>query len=202
MVKKKNTNSRNMSLYANLSQKHKTKKDQRNRKHAEYLATLPKNPFKRLLYRMHPKRVMGYWFSRKGAMMLLKIVGVFVLIITVSIAALFAYFRKDIDSIRPEELDKRVQTTLTRYYDRNNVLLWEDKGDGNYRHTVKSTEISDRMRQATIAIEDRDFYNHKGVSFTGLLRAIVNNARGGSTQGGSTLTQQLVKQVFFPEESN
>ena len=201
MVKKKNTNSRNMSLYANLSQKHKTKKDQRNRKHAEYLATLPKNPFKRLLYRMHPKRVMGYWFSRKGAMMLLKIVGVFVLIITVSIAALFAYFRKDIDSIRPEELDKRVQTTLTRYYDRNNVLLWEDKGDGNYRHTVKSTEISDRMRQATIAIEDRDFYNHKGVSFTGLLRAIVNNARGGSTQGGSTLTQQLVKQVFFPEES-
>ena len=49
MVKKKNTNSRNMSLYANLSQKHKTKKDQRNRKHAEYLATLPKNPFKRLL---------------------------------------------------------------------------------------------------------------------------------------------------------
>ena len=61
MVKKKNTNSRNMSLYANLSQKHKTKKDQRNRKHAEYLATLPKNPFKRLLYSMHPKRVMGYW---------------------------------------------------------------------------------------------------------------------------------------------
>lgn len=65
----------------------------------------------------------------------------------------------------------------------------------------KVLESADRMRQATIAIEDRDFYNHKGVSLTGLLRAIVTNARGGSTQGGSTLTQQLVKQVFFLEES-
>ncbi len=201
MAKKKSSNSRKMNLYANLSQKHKTKKDQRDRKHAEYLATLPKHPLKRLLYRMHPKRVAGYWFSRKGGMMLLKIVGIFALVVTLSIAALFAYFRKDIDSIRPEELAKRVQTTLTRYYDRNGVLLWEDKGDGNYRHTVESSDISDRMRQATVAIEDRDFYNHKGISITGLIRATLNNASGGSTQGGSTLTQQLVKQVFFAEES-
>ena len=201
MAKKKSTNSRKMNLYANLSQKHKTKKDQRDRKHAEYLATLPKHPLKRILYRMHPKRVAGYWFSRKGAMMLLRVIGIFVLIMMLSIAALFAYFRKDIDSIRPEELAKRVQTTLTRYYDRNDVLLWEDKGDGNYRHTVDGDDISERMRQATVAIEDRDFYKHHGVSVTGLLRATLNNARGGSTQGGSTLTQQLVKQVFFAEES-
>lgn len=190
-----------MSLYANLSQKHKTNKDLRARKQAEYLATLPKHPIKRLIYRMHPKRVAGYWFSRKGLFMLIKITGVFLLVCTVAAAALFAYFRKDITSIHPEELAKRVQTTMTRYYDRNGELLWEDKGDGNYKHVVDGKAINNYMKQATIAIEDRDFYKHKGVSFTGLIRATLNNARGGSTQGGSTLTQQLVKQVFFADEA-
>lgn len=190
-----------MSLYANLSQKRKTKKDLRTRKQAEYLATLPKHPVKRLIYRMHPKRVAGYWFSRKGLFMLIRVVGVFLLICTIAAASLFAYYRKDIASIHPEELAKRVQTTMTRYYDRNGELLWEDKGDGNYKHVVDGKTINNYMKQATIAIEDRDFYKHKGVSPTGLLRAALNNAQGGSTQGGSTLTQQLVKQVFFADEA-
>lgn len=202
MNKSKNKTSRKMSLYANLSQKHKTKKDARARKQAEYLATLPKHPLKRLLWRMHPKRVAGYWFSRKGAFMALKIVGVLALVIGLTVAGLFAYFRKDIDTIRPEEIAKRVQTTMTRYYDRNGVLLWEDKGEGNYWQVVEGKDINNYMKQATVAIEDRDFYKHKGVSFTGLARATLNNARGGSTQGGSTLTQQLVKQVFFSEEAH
>ncbi|EDK72506.1 glycosyl transferase, family 51, partial [candidate division TM7 genomosp. GTL1] len=60
--------------------------------------------------------------------------------------------------------------------------------------------ISKYMKDATVAIEDRDFYKHAGVSFTGISRAIVNNFTGGSTQGGSTLTQQLVKQVFIDED--
>lgn len=200
-MKKNSKNSRRMSLYANLSQKHKSNKDLRARKQAEYLATLPKHPLKRLLYRMHPKRVAGYWFSQKGLFMLLKITGVVILLITLSAAALFAYFRKDIETIRPDELAKRVQTTMTRYYDRNGVLLWEDKGDGNYKHVVDGKDINKYVKQATIAIEDRDFYKHKGVSFTGLARATLNNASGGSTQGGSTLTQQLVKQVFFADEA-
>ena len=133
--------------------------------------------------------------------MLLKILGVLLLVGVLLVGSLFAYYRRDLDSIRPSELAKRVQTTVTRYYDRNNELLWEDKGDGDYKQVVKSEEISERVKQATIAIEDRDFYKHRGVSPTGLARATFNNARGGSTQGGSTLTQQLVKQVFFADEA-
>lgn len=200
--KSKNGASRKMSVYANLSHKRKTKKDAKARKRAEYLATLPKHPVKRFFYRLHPKRVLGYWFSRRGAMMLLKIVGVLILIGVLTASSLFAYYRRDLDSIRPSELAKRVQTTVTRYYDRNGELLWEDKGDGDYRQVIESKDINEVMRQATIAIEDRDFYNHNGVSISGLTRATINNARGGSTQGGSTLTQQLVKQVFFADEAN
>jgi penicillin-binding protein 1A len=193
--------SRNMSVYSNLTRGRKTKKDAEARKKAEYLASLPKHPVKRALYRMHPKRFWGYWFSKKGAFMALKIVGVVALIGILSVAGLFAYFRKDLDTIRPGELAKRVQTTVTKYYDRNNNLLWEDKGDGDYKLVVNGEDINTYMKQATVAIEDKDFYKHGGVSVTGLLRSFVNNSSGGSTQGGSTLTQQLVKQVFFADEA-
>lgn len=197
----KKSNSR-LNVYANLSHARKTKKDRQARKKAEYLATLPKHPVKRTLYRMHPKRVYKYWFSRNGGMMALKIAGVSALLVVIFAGGLFAYFRKDIDQIRPSELAKRVQTTVTRYYDRNDVLLWEDRGGGNYKMVVKGSEIAESMKQATIAIEDKDFYKHKGVSPTGLIRAAVSNSQGGGTQGGSTLTQQLVKQVFFPGKAS
>lgn len=134
--------------------------------------------------------------------MALKIAGVGMLAVVIFAGGLFAYFRKDIDQIRPSELAKRVQTTVTRYYDRNDTLLWEDKGDGNYKLVVKGSEIADSMKEATVAIEDKDFYKHKGISPTGLVRAAINNSQGDNgTQGGSTLTQQLVKQVFFADEA-
>lgn len=200
MAKRRST-SRKLNVYSNLSHKRRTKKDASARKKAEYLASLPKHPVKRLLYRLHPKRFWGYWFSKKGGIMALKIGGVGILFMVLMVGALFAYYRKDLDQIRPGELAKRVQTTVTKYYDRNDKLLWEDKGDGNYKLVVDGKDINDYMKKATIAIEDKDFYSHKGISIPGLIRATVNNAGGGSTQGGSTLTQQLVKQVFFADEA-
>lgn len=190
-----------MSVYANLNARRRNKKDLRARKKAEYLASLPKHPVKRALYRMHPKRFFGYWFSRQGGIMALKITGVGALVLAVLVGSLFAFTRRELDAIRPSELAKRVQTTVTRYYDRNDVLLWEDKGSGDYKLVVESGDIAKSMKDASIAIEDKDFYKHNGISFTGIFRAAVNNLKGGDTQGGSTLTQQLVKQVFFADEA-
>ena len=191
-----------LNVYANLSSRRKSKKDFRKRKKAEYLATLPKHPVKRFVYRLHPKRFFGYWFSREGGIMAAKIAGVGVLLMVLMFGALFAYYRRELDAIRPSELSKRVQTTVTRYFDRNGVLLWEDKGDGDYKLVVKSEEIAKTMKDATIAIEDKDFYKHGGFSIAGIARAALSNAQGaGATQGGSTLTQQLVKQVFFADEA-
>jgi penicillin-binding protein 1A len=201
-VAKKTTKSRNMSVYSNLTHKRKTKKDSEFRKKAEYLASLPKHPVKRILYRLHPKRLANYWFSKKGAMMALKVTGVAILLVALLVGALFAYYRKDLDAIRPGELAKRVQTTVTKYLDRNGKLLWEDKGDGNYKLVVDGNSISKYMKDATVAIEDKDYYKHGGVSVSGIFRSLINNANGGSIQGGSTLTQQLVKQVFFADEAS
>ena len=197
----KKSPSKRMNLYANLAQKHKTKKDKDARERAEYLATLPKHPVKRFFYRLHPKRLAKYWFSKRGGLMALKILGVGILLMLLLIGGMFAYFRKDLDKIRPGELAKRVQTTVTKYYDRNDNLLWEDKGTGNYQLVVESDQISDYLKKATVAIEDRNFYNHHGISISGMLRAMLSTASRRQVQGGSTLTQQLVKQVFFADEA-
>lgn len=198
---------RAVGAYKNLVKTHRTKKDAASREKAEYLATLPKHPVKRTLARMHPDRVRGFWFSRKGGMMVAKIAGVSALLMLIMVGGLFAYFRKDLDAIRPEQLSQRVSTTVTKYYDRrgpaggSDALLWEDKGDGDYKLVVDGSQINPLMKKATVAIEDKDFYKHGGISITGIIRAVVNNYGGGSTQGGSTLTQQLVKQAFFSDEA-
>lgn len=198
---KKPSKSRKHSVYTNLAHKRKTKKDVAARKRAEYLATLPKHPVKRFFYRLHPKRVFRFIFSKRGLILGLKVFGVAILLAVLFAGGLFAYFRKDLDQIRPEELAKRVQTTVSKYYDRNGVLLWEDKGSDNYKLVVESENLSQYLKDATVAIEDRDFYSHHGVSVSGILRAAINNTSGETVQGGSTLTQQLVKQVFFTDEA-
>lgn len=198
----KNRRGRSLSVYSNLSNRRKANKDAALRRKAEYLASLPKHPLKRIFYRLHPKRFISYWFSRQGGIMALKIAGVGTLLMVLLFGALFAYYRRELDAIRPGELAKRVQTTVTKYYDRNGVLLWEDKGDGDYKLVVESKDISKYMKDATVAIEDKDFFKHGGFSLSGILRAVISNSSSnGGTQGGSTLTQQLVKQVFLADEA-
>ena len=65
------------------------------------------------------------------------------------------------------------------------------------RFKVKSSEIPQTMKDATVAIEDQRFYQHKGVDFEGVVRAAFKNASSGKTlQGGSTLTMQLVRTLY------
>lgn len=197
----KKPKSKGLSLYANLTARRRSKADAKARQKAEYLATLPKQPLKRLLYRLHPKRLATFWFSKQGALTALKLLGVGIIIMAIFVAALFAYYRRELDAFSPEQLAKSVQTTVSKYYDRNGELLWEDKGEGNYKLVVESNEIAPVMKQATIAIEDKDFYKHGGISITAIARATLANLTGGTVQGASTLTQQLIKQVFFAQDA-
>lgn len=196
------TTAKKTSTYSRIAHKRRAKKDARARTRAQYLASLPKHPVKRFFYRLHPKRVFAFWFSRRGFLFTLNIIGISIVIVAIGVAGVFLHFRKDIESVRPEKLAERVHTTVTTYLDRNGEVLWEDKGADNYRLAVKSADISKYVKQATVAIEDKEFYDHEGISITGIARSLFNNSKGGSTQGGSTLTQQLVKQVFLAEEAH
>lgn len=70
------------------------------------------------------------------------------------------------------------------------------------RREVASTSIPQDMKDATVAIEDKRFYQHKGVDFEGVVRAAMKNAEsGGTVQGGSTLTMQLIKNIYAQDKS-
>ena len=68
------------------------------------------------------------------------------------------------------------------------------------RVLVKLKNVPQPLIDALLATEDRDFYAHHGVSFRGTARALLSNVTGGKRQGGSTLTQQLVKNFFLTPE--
>ncbi|MEA2056619.1 MAG: transglycosylase domain-containing protein, partial [Patescibacteria group bacterium] len=90
------------------------------------------------------------------------------------------------------DLTEKEQIVTTRILDRNGRLLYRIYKDEN-RTIVPLEEIPQDMINATIAIEDKDFYQHHGFSLKGISRAFLNNVKGEDTQGGSTITQQLVK---------
>ncbi|MFD9570999.1 transglycosylase domain-containing protein [Streptomyces sp. NPDC059982] len=88
----------------------------------------------------------------------------------------------------------------------NNVYEWADgsqmvaTGGSTNRQIVPIDQIPLSMRNAVIAAENQSFETDKGVDPTGIARAVVNMASGGSTQGGSTITQQYVKNMYLDSE--
>ena len=86
----------------------------------------------------------------------------------------------------------------TTVYDRNGVLI--DSIFIEKRTPVKIDQISDNLKNAFLAIEDKTFYAHHGIYIKRLMGAIVNNLKGNPLQGASTITQQLAKNAFLSNE--
>jgi penicillin-binding protein 1C len=96
----------------------------------------------------------------------------------------------------PHLLSERNLDVSTQIFDRNGLLLYEIYADEN-RNPIKLTEIPDMVKEATIAIEDREFYRHNGVSVKGILRSLKEILFDKTIQGGSTITQQLIKTAIL-----
>ena len=97
------------------------------------------------------------------------------------------------------DLVNKKQNLTTRILDRNGNLLYGIYEDEN-RTLVSLSSVSDYLVDATIAIEDQNFYHHIGFSLQGIMRALVANASGEEIQGGSTITQQLIKKRLLSDE--
>jgi len=88
----------------------------------------------------------------------------------------------------------------SRIYDRNGVLLYEVHGDVK-RRIVPLDDVPMALREATIAIEDKNFYRHRGFDVFGIARAFYKNFRNKKIrQGASTITQQLARTVFLEND--
>lgn len=180
-----------IKLNRSLSDRMKAGREAKARRKAAYLSTLPKEKWKRVLYRFQPKRLYGYWFSREGGIMALKITGIGLVVMFLLIVGLFAYFRKDLPKIK--DISGNSFGGSITYYDKTGQTVLFQDYDAVKRVPVASDKIATYMKEATVAIEDKDFYHEGAFNVKGIIRAGVNDLRGGSTQGGSTITQQLVK---------
>lgn len=101
----------------------------------------------------------------------------------------------------PSKLNMSAQSLTTEFYDRGGSLLYR-LYSGNNRSLVKLNEIPKTTVEATIAIEDQNFYHHIGVDFSAILRAFYRNLTQKTQEGASTITQQLIKNsLLTPERS-
>lgn len=98
----------------------------------------------------------------------------------------------------PTQIDSQVAVS-TQILDRNGKLIYEVYADQR-RTPLKLDDIPDSVKHATIAIEDKDFYKHPGLSVRGMARALYKIVSQNKLQGGSTLTQQLVKVTLLTPE--
>jgi len=101
----------------------------------------------------------------------------------------------------PNRLIEREIAQSTKIYDRTGEhILYEIHGN-EQRTLVNLNDIPEYLKQATIAIEDKNFYQHKGISLWGIFRGVIwQTVRGKKAQGGSTLTQQFVKNSILSSE--
>jgi membrane peptidoglycan carboxypeptidase len=109
----------------------------------------------------------------------------------------FAYFSRDLPN--PNQLLERTFELSTRFYDRNDKLLYEVYGDKN-RTLVQLGDVNPHVAHATLSVEDSEFYLHKGYSLRGIVRALRNTLFGEGLQGGSTITQQAIKNTLLTQE--
>lgn len=102
------------------------------------------------------------------------------------------------DVPNPSKLTKNPAPVSTKILDRNGSLLYEVYTEQN-RTPIKIKDLPPYVAQATIAIEDKNFYHHHGLDLTGIIRAAINTFSGKRLEGGSTITQQLVKNTLLSD---
>lgn len=139
------------------------------------------------------------FLSKKWLTTALAVCAGLALIFALVLSIALAWISRDLPD--PNTLITRDVPLTTRIFDRTGThLLYEIHGDEN-RSLIQIKDLPSYVPHATVAIEDKNFYTHHGVSWRGLFRAFVlNTIQGKRISGTSTLTQQLVKNAILTNE--
>ena len=147
---------------------------------------------RRKLYRQIYKKSKAI----KGLGLLWKIAGMCILLFGFIILGLFIYYAKELP--RPEKFTEKQFAQSTKIYDRTGeILLYKIYGEEK-RTLIPLSAVPEHLKQAIIVAEDKNFYKHPGIDFKGTMRAIMVDLRlRKPMQGGSTITQQLIRSTFL-----
>jgi 1A family penicillin-binding protein len=146
--------------------------------------------------RLHKKKpwLIKFFFNKTSFKILLFLV----LAGFILAAAGFSWLSRDLPN--PNQLMERQIAQSTKIYDRTGQnVLYDIHGD-QQRTLVELKDIPNYLKWATIAVEDKNFYTHKGFSLWAIFRTIVSNVLYHQKAGGSTLTQQFIKNAILSSE--
>lgn len=127
-----------------------------------------------------------------------KVVLIPLIIIAVLMLGLTIWLFKDVPN--PSKLTRQPAPVSTQIFDRHGKLLYEIFLERN-RTPIALNDMPPYLAQATISIEDKNFYHHFGLDPVGIIRAAFNTLTGKRLEGGSTITQQLVKNALIADNS-
>ena len=199
--KKKNFTSRPIKEHAlsqynqpprksNFEDKRKEERRQTNRKQPDRRQKPPKSgsPISRFIKKLIKKTFYLFFII------------LFLAILGGGIFAFFTFLRLSASLPDPNSIIEREIAQTTKILDRTGeTILYEIHGD-EQRTLINLDDIPLHVKQATVAIEDKDFYNHKGFSLWAMTRTMITNVLKGQKAGASTLTQQLIKNAILTNE--
>ncbi len=150
--------------------------------------------------RLSKKQRLTNFFSWRRIKQITLFFAIFSAILFIGGTTLTVIISRDLPD--PNKLTDRQIAESTKIYDRTGTHLLYEVYQGQKRTVVDLTHISSWAQKATIAVEDRHFYDHNGIRVTSILRAAISNVLGlkSGSGGASTLTQQLIKNAVIGNE--
>ena len=170
------------------------------KRRSEYLYLNDGKRWRRLLINLHPESLFSYFTSRGGLWLLTKLgLGVFCLL---TLLVTFAYFHYRSEAPATIlELQSCLEARVIDFYDREGETLLWSAHEGHECRRIALDEINPYVIDALISIEDKDFFKHPGFKVTSIARSVINNLLGRPLQGGSTITQQYIKNAVLQDST-
>src|SRR3989344_4759083 len=142
-------------------------------------------------------------FKKTGALITMKALAMLFLwlfvIGSIMLLSFFLYLQRTLPD--PESIATRKVGESTKIYDRTGEVLLYDIHGEEKRTIIPWEQMPETIKEATLASEDSDFYNHQGLDLRGIARALFKDVINlGVSQGGSTITQQLIKKSLLGDE--
>ena len=166
------------------------------KRRSEYLYLSGAKRWRRWLINLHPESLFSFFTSREGVWLVFKIAFGGLCLLTLLITFAYFHYRSEVPAT-VLELQSCLEARVIEFYDRQDqTLLWSLQ-EGDECRAVELDEISPHLVDALISIEDKDFFSHPGYKATSIARSAINNLLGRPLQGGSTITQQYIKNAIL-----